>query len=40
MADGLLDLALDAIILRQSTLLPSVSRVPYKGVCDSQAVKG
>jgi len=38
MADNLLDLELDAMVLSQSTRLPSVSRVPYKRVCDSQAM--
>jgi len=36
MADDLLDLELDAIILSQSTRLTPISRVPYKKIHDSQ----
>jgi len=35
-ADDLLDLELDAMILSQSTRSHVVSRVPYKKICDSQ----
>jgi len=37
MADNLLDLELDAMILSQSTHSTSVSRAPYKKIRDSQA---
>jgi len=37
MADNLLDLELDTMILSQSTYSTSVSQVPHKGVHDSQA---
>jgi len=38
-ADDLLDLELESMTFSQSTPLPSVSRVSYKGVCDSQATQ-